>query len=143
MAERIYFPGFTTLQREMNRLFDEFLQSTEATTEAQATWTPRADLSETAEAYLIRMDLPGVARESLDLQFNEGVLTVTGQRTATYEAENETPRHVERPHGRFFRSFTLPQTIDPAGIKAELREGVLTIRIPKLAAHQPRKIAVE
>ncbi len=142
MAERIYFPGFTTLQREMNRLFNEFLQGAEAT-EAPAGWTPRADLSETAEAYLIRMDLPGVSKESLDLQFNEGVLTVSGERKAEYEGDQETVRHVERPHGRFFRSFTLPQTIDPAGIKAEMRDGVLTIRIPKLAAHQPRKITVE
>ncbi len=143
MADRIYFPGFTTLHREMNRLFDEFLRGAEATTEAPATWTPRADLSETAEAYLIRMDLPGVAKESLDIQFNEGVLTVSGERAAEYEGGQETVRHVERPHGRFFRSFTLPQTIDPAGIKAEMRNGVLTIRIPKLAAHQPRKITVE
>ncbi len=142
MADRIYFPGFTTLQREMNRLFDEFLRGAE-TTEGSATWTPRADLSETAEAYLIRVDLPGVAKDNLDIQFNEGVLTISGERRAEYEGDQETVRHVERPHGRFFRSFTLPQTIDPAGIKAEMRDGVLTIRIPKLAAHQPRKIAVE
>ncbi len=142
MADRIYFPGFTTLQREMNRLFDEFLRGAEATTEAPATWTPRTDLSETAEAYLIRMDLPGVAKENLDIQFNEGVLTVSGERAAGYEGGEETVRHVERPHGRFFRSFTLPQTTDPAGIKAEMREGVLTIRIPKQTTHQPRKITV-
>lgn len=142
MADRIYFPSFTTLQREMNRLFDDFLRGTE-TSEAPATWTPRADLAETDEAYLIRIDLPGVAKENLDLQFNEGVLTVSGERSAEYEGAEETVRHVERPHGRFFRSFTLPQTIDPAGIKAEMRDGVLTIRIPKLAAHQPRKIKVE
>ena len=103
-------------------------------------WAPAVDLYETAEQYRIAVELPGLTRDDFQIQVQDGKLLLRGQRKAR-QAEGEQFHRVERGHGQFARTFTLPHPIDEKDITADLRAGVLTITIPK-AAPQAHKIDV-
>ena len=137
----------STLQREVNRLFEEFFPirrweaEGELPTEGMtAVWTPRVDLAETDDSYLIFMDLPGVPKDSVKITFEEGVLRVSGERPMP--EENVRYYHIERPHGRFFRTFTFARNINPDNISASYKDGVLTITVPKAEESKPIKIEI-
>lgn len=133
-----------SLQREIDRVFDGFFtaRSNESNGSQSAVWTPRVDLAETEDAYLIHADLPGVAREDLDINFQDGQLAISGERKIEQTEEKPNFVRVERTSGSFFRSFTLPKTINPEEIKAEYADGVLTVHIPKAEEQRPRRIEV-
>lgn len=103
-------------------------------------WAPAVDLCETAEAFVVTAELPGVAREQVRIELHDGRLSLQGRRDARVPCEQY--HQVERGHGEFSRSFALPPTVDPEGISADLRDGVLTIIIPKLPQHGPRRVDV-
>jgi HSP20 family protein len=106
-----------------------------------AGWKPPVDLHETADEYVITAEVPGVAREAIDIQFHDGRLTLSGvraPRTCTYEQFHR----VERGHGSFSRSFQLPFPIDADSIRADLRDGVLTVTCPKDANAAARRIHI-
>ena len=127
-------------RRELGRFFDTL--NTGDAPDASSTWAPRADVVETDDAYELMLDLPGLSRDGLDVQFNDGTLTVTGERSVR-DAHREGRFHrVERSYGRFFRSFTLGSDVDPDAIEASFDDGVLTIRVPKAEARKPRRIDV-
>lgn len=134
---------FDLLRREMNRFFDDFLPSREAGDgQRSAVWTPRADLSETDDAYLIAIDLPGIRREDLEITMEDGTLKISGERSMESESENGQYYRIERAYGRFFRSFTFGPNADPNKIEATFDEGVLTIRVGKAEERKPRRIEV-
>ena len=130
---------FDLLRREMDRLFDSFGPSRE---DAPTVWAPRADIAESDDAYHLTLDLPGIASDRLDVTFEDGTLKVSGEREATRASESGRVHRVERSYGRFFRSFTLGNDVDPEGIEADLQDGVLTLRVPKAETAQPRRIEV-
>jgi HSP20 family protein len=103
-------------------------------------WVPPVDLYETADHYVISVELPGLSREDFQIGVQDGKVVLKGQRPPRH-AENEQFHRVERGHGQFSRSFALPQPIDETSIAADLRDGVLTVTIPKLA-QRPRRIEV-
>jgi HSP20 family protein len=108
-------------------------------------WAPAADVSETDGEYLIKAELPEVRKDDLNITVQEGVLTLAGERKEEKREDNEKLHRIERFHGSFSRRFTLPDDADEQGIKAESKDGVLVIHIPKLkVAHpQPRQIQVQ
>jgi HSP20 family protein len=108
-------------------------------------WAPAADVSETDGEYLIKAELPEVGKDDLNITVQEGVLTLAGERKEEKREENERLHRVERFHGSFSRRFTLPDDADEQGIKAESKDGVLVIHIPKqkVAHAQPRQIQVQ
>lgn len=130
---------FDLLRREMDRLFDSFGPTRD---EAPTVWAPRADIAETDDAYLLTLDLPGIASENLDVTFEDGTLKVSGQRASSHEIENGRMHRVERTFGRFFRSFLLGPDVDADAIEADLTDGVLSLRVPKAETAQPRRIEV-
>ncbi|MFN3597445.1 MAG: Hsp20/alpha crystallin family protein [Rubricoccaceae bacterium] len=134
-------PGIMGLRRDIDRLFDELFSGGENGNVEQV-WSPRTDLSETDEGYVIRMDVPGISREDISVDLHEGTLTVSGSRTSEHEEKNEKMHRVERFHGRFFRSFALPQAGDSERVSARLTDGVLTIEVPKREESRPRRIEV-
>ena len=134
-------PGFTSLRREIDRLFD-VLRSDQGDNDRNIVWAPRADLSESDDAYVIRMDVPGLSKDAVDVQLHDGTLTVSGERRSEHEEQDERMHRVERAYGRFYRSFSLPQAGNPENVAAEMNDGVLTIRVPKREESKPRKIAV-
>lgn len=111
--------------------------------EEGVTYTPRFDVMETKEGYVFKADLPGIKEEDLDVSVSGSRLTVSGKRE--YEERHEGERYycAERSYGSFTRTFTLPEGIDPGNIEANLRDGVLTLMVPKKETEQPRKISLK
>jgi HSP20 family protein len=103
-------------------------------------WVPPVDLYETADHYVISVELPGLARDDFEIGVQDGKVILKGQRPPR-QATAEQFHRVERGHGQFLRSFALPQPIDDKQISADLREGVLSVTIPKATA-RPRRIEV-
>ena len=94
-------------------------------------WNPRVDISENDGQYLVKADIPGVAKEDIKITVDNDVLTIQGERKQEQEEENKHFHRVERFYGSFIRSFTLPDDADAAALKAAAQEGQLTVTIPK------------
>jgi HSP20 family protein len=105
-------------------------------------WAPAFDVLEGDDHYLLRADVPGVARNDIDIQLERSVLTIRAERKAERSGDSRGYRRRERRPGRFCRQFTLPDTVDSAGISARVSDGVLEISIPKQAAATLRKITL-
>ena len=135
-------PGFGELQNEINRLFTSFGDS--ESSGATAGWRPNVDIQEYTDRFQLFIDLPGVDPSEVDITLDNGVLTVSGERRfpRPVEGEQVITRRSERGHGRFYRRFALPDTVDSQNVKATGRDGVLEITIPKQAKAQPRRIEV-
>jgi HSP20 family protein len=134
-----------TIQNEMNRLFNTlFDQPGQATRGNPATrrWIPPMDLVETADDYVLRADLPGLSEGDVNIELEDNVLTVSGERTGEHEGGEEGYFRVERAFGAFSRSLTLPDGVDPESVQANFDRGVLEIRIPKPQQRKPRKVAI-
>lgn len=106
-------------------------------------WTPTADISETAKEYLIKAELPEVKKEDVKITLDNGVITIAGERRHEKEQKDENEIRVESFYGTFARSFALPDNIDAKGIRAESKDGVLRVRIPKTQGEASQKIAIE
>jgi len=107
-------------------------------------WMPAVDIFETKDReYVVKAELPDMKREDISVTFENGVLTVTGERKAEFDQNEGTYHRSERVHGRFTRSFTLPATVDGNKINASYKDGVLTIRVPQREEAKPRQIAVD
>ncbi len=137
-------PELRRLQREFDRLFDGFLPARPAQDPQQeaAAWSPRVDLAETEDAYLIALDAPGISREHIEIHFHDGALSVSGRRDGPEAKEGVNHVRCERVYGPFYRAFALPKSVDPGRIEASYQEGVLSIRAPKAEESKPRRIEV-
>lgn len=104
-------------------------------------WTPPVDLYETAGGFVLTAELPGLSREAIEIHAEESRIALRGERAAGHVSCEQYHR-VERGHGRFSRTFLLPEPIDPEGVTADLKDGLLTVTIPKAAGRGARKIDV-
>jgi HSP20 family protein len=98
----------------------------------EAGWMPAVDLYETPDRYVVTVEVAGLSRDDIQIHVQDGRLTLKGERPA-HDPQSARFDRVERGHGRFARSFVLPQAVDAAAISADLDAGVLTIEIPKLS----------
>jgi HSP20 family protein len=105
-------------------------------------WMPATDVVEAEDHYVLRADLPGLAEEDVNIEVEDRILTLSGERKSEYETTEAGYHRVERAFGSFSRSVTLPEGIDPGTISAKFDRGVLEIRIPKPAQRKPRKISI-
>lgn len=112
------------------------------TSAATADWVPAADIEEHTDRFELCVDLPGVAANDVDITLEAGVLTLSGERHVARPTEPLSHHRRERGHGRFYRRFILPDSVDSEGVKARERNGVLEITIPKQAAAQPKRIKI-
>jgi HSP20 family protein len=108
----------------------------------QATFTPTFEVLERKDAYVFKADLPGIKEEELDITLTENRLTVSGKRDVEERKEGERYYVYERQYGAFTRTFSLPEGVDSEHVKAEFKDGVLTLVVPKRPEIQPRKIQV-
>jgi HSP20 family protein len=106
-------------------------------------WSPTADISETDREYIVRAELPGVARKDVKVTVEDGVLTLSGERQYEKEDKSERFHRVERFQGSFARSFSLPDCADASAISAESKDGTLTVHIPKTESAKPKAIDVK
>jgi HSP20 family protein len=121
------------------RLMDELMRSTAGNGNRVTGFTPLVDVHETEEEYLVKVDLPGVKADDVNVEVNENVLSISGSRVAEEAGQAQL---VERPYGSFVRTLTLPQGVDDDSIKAGYQDGVLELRIPKPAERKPKKITI-
>lgn len=133
---------FRRLQQEIDRLFDGATTNGHDDDRYSAVWSPRVDLAESDEAYEIYLDVPGMTKDDLEINFHEGTLTVRGERKQLHREEDTKFVRVERRYGQFYRSFTLPKAIITDDISAAYDNGVLTITVPKQEEMKPRRISV-
>jgi HSP20 family protein len=103
---------------------------------------PRADVIEREKEYVVKVDLPEVRKEDVKVLFEDGVLTIKGERKEEKEVKGETLHRTERFYGTFERSFALPDDVDPKGIHAECKDGVLMVSLPRVAVQKPRPLAI-
>ncbi|HZS40727.1 MAG TPA: Hsp20/alpha crystallin family protein [Polyangia bacterium] len=106
-------------------------------------FVPQFEVKETPDAYIFKADLPGVKEQDLEISVTGNRLSVSGKREQEERQENETFYAYERAYGSFTRSFTLPEGVDADHVQADLREGVLTLTVPKLPEMQPKKINIK
>lgn len=129
------------LQDEVARMFDD-RWPTPRDGESFG-WTPPVDIYEDEEGVTLRFDVPGVEVKDVDVRFENGILTLRGERKLEREDKKENYHRIERSYGTFTRSFTLPGTLDTEKIRAEAKNGVLSVHLPKRAEAKPRSIQVK
>lgn len=135
------FRDVSKVQDQMNRfLEDAFLRR--ASDSSLTTWAPEVDIHETGDALVLEADLPGMEEKDLDVRVEDNTLTIRGERKFEKKVSEENYLRVERSFGSFSRSFSLPQTFDAESVKADYRNGVLTIRVPKREEAKPRQVKV-
>ena len=131
------------LHRDLDRLFERRFGQAGDNGNTIYDWVPAVDIVEEKDQFVVRADVPGVEPEDIELNMDNGVLTVSGERKLENVTEQEGFRRIERASGRFLRRFTLPDTADAENIKAKSKNGILEVSIPKLPEVQARRITVE
>ena len=140
MLYRTSIAPFYSLRRDIDRLFEDVM----GRDAAQAGWTPVVDVREEENALVLELELPGVDPEQVEVTAENGVLTIRGEKRSERKEGDERRRWhmVERTHGAFHRAFQLPKGVDENQIEASFEHGLLTVRVPRSALPQPRRIEV-
>jgi len=138
---RDVFGELTGMQQEMNRLFDEFFGERQ-TEMSECAWTPMVDVSETETELRIRAELPGLNHEDIEINLQDNVLTLKGEKKQEQKEETENFHRIERCYGNFSRSFTLPANVKADAVQATFKNGILLITLPKTEEARPKKIEI-
>jgi HSP20 family protein len=138
------FKDLLSLQDRMNRLFDESVRNVKPGDEAlsSAIWSPAVDIYETDDEVVVKAELPEVDQKDIDIQIESNTITLRGERKFNKETKKENFHRIERAYGSFSRSFTLPGTIDQEKIRADYKDGILKISMPKREETKPKQIKV-
>ncbi len=135
------FRELNTLQREMNRLFQDFGTRGESEL-ATTSFVPAVDVYEDEHNITLKLEVPGIEQKDLDIRVENNTLTVRGERKFDKEEKEENFHRIERRYGSFVRSFTLPSTVDAENVNADYENGVLKIRLAKREEAKPKQIKV-
>jgi HSP20 family protein len=130
-----------TLQTDVNRVFDAFFGDRAANGRATR-WVPAIDLVETDEHFVLKVDLPGLEKDDVEIEVKDGLLTVSGERKAEHQESKDGYHRIERAYGSFSRSLTLPQGVDADQVQADFNQGVLEVRVPKPAERKPHRVQI-
>ena len=132
-----------SIQNEMNRLFGTVFDAPSPSNgNALRRWMPAMDLVETEDHFVLRADLPGLTEGDVNIEVQDGTLTISGEREAEHAEREKGWYRIERSFGSFNRSLTLPDGVDPDRIEASFANGVLEVRIPKPEERKPRRISI-
>jgi HSP20 family protein len=137
------FRDLVNMQREVGRLFDGLLSDVDGDGNFMASWSPRADVRENNESFVIEAELPGVNKSDVKITLHENVLTVKGEKKQEKEEKENNFHRIERSYGSFERSFSLPTNVKSDKIDAAYKDGVLTITLPKVEESKPKEIQVK
>lgn len=133
----------TSMQREMNRLFDSFFSEGEKEPEFLGNWSPSVDVKETADAINIIADLPGLKKDDIKITLRDNTLQISGEKKKEEEEKDATYHRVERVYGAFSRTFTLPAMVDSSKINAVFKDGELRLTLPKVEEAKPKEISIK
>ena len=141
------FRDLVSIQGRMNRLFDEaFRGATRGSGDEEewslGSWAPAVDIFEQDGHIVLKAELPGVDPKDVEVRVENNVLTLRGERKLDNDVQKENYHRVERAYGSFSRSFTLPSVVDTEKIKADYRDGVLRVNLPKREEARPKQISI-
>ena|SRR5687768_3221516 len=137
------FRDLSVLQERMNRLFEDAgrgYRGDEAA--ATTTWSPAVDIFETETEIMVKAELPGIERKDIALNLDNNVLTLKGERKFEKETRQENYHRIERSYGVFSRAFSIPAIVDEEKIRADYKDGILTIALPKKEQVKPKQIKI-
>ncbi len=134
-----------SMRKEFDRLFDSFFHgdTTDATSAFTSAWIPAVDIAERENDFVVKMELPGVAKEDVRITMQDDILTIRGEKKQEKESKGSEFRRVERSYGSFQRSFTLPASVKAGEIDASFSDGVLHVTLPKAEEARPKQIDVK
>ncbi|MGD0955446.1 MAG: Hsp20/alpha crystallin family protein [Candidatus Acidiferrales bacterium] len=135
------FQNLASLQDQVNRLFDTSFQG-RSDSSALTAWAPAVDIYETENELVLKADLPDINEKDLDVRIENNMLTIRGERKFEQKVKEDNYLRIERTYGSFSRSFSLPNTVSTEGIKAEYKNGVLTVELAKRAESKPKQVKV-
>ena len=135
------FRNFSVLQDQFNRMVESGLKASPDNS-ALTTWAPAVDIYETENDLVLKADLPEVAEKDIDIRVESNMLTIRGERKFEESVKEDNYLRVERAYGSFSRSFSLPTTVDTESIKANYKNGVLTVELPKRAESKPKQVKI-
>ncbi len=138
------FREMTTLQNRLNSIFQDFNRgNAENEPVATAAFVPPVDIYEDGQKIVLKLEVPGMKQEDLDIQLENNTLIVRGERKFEKEEKEENFHRIERRYGSFYRAFTIPNTVNPDSVKADYDAGVLSIKLEKRAEAKPKQIKVQ
>ena len=138
------FRDVATLQNRLNTLFQDFNRgNNENDLVPAAAFVPPVDIYEDDHKIVLKLEVPGMKQDDLDIQLENNTLTVRGERKFEKEEKEENFHRIERRYGSFYRAFTIPNTVNPEGVKADYDAGVLRIQLEKRAEAKPKQIKVQ
>ena len=138
------FRELEEVSERLNRMFARPASRTNGKeTMIVADWTPSVDISETEGEYQIKAEIPDVKKEDVKVSLEDGVLTIQGERKYEKEEKGKKFHRIERSYGSFVRTFSLPDVIDEEKVKAEFKDGVLNLHLPKSEKAKPKAIEVK
>jgi len=137
------FRDLISVQQELNRLFDDLMSRRLEAGGEGAMWVPAVDISETADAVRVQLEIPGVQKEDVKVSVTNNVLTVRGEKKMEKEVKEENYHRIERAYGSFVRSLELPTVVAADKVKATYENGVLTVVLPKSEEVKPKEIPIE
>ena len=123
--------GMTTFKREMDRLFERFLEPVWAEMSQVGEWEPKADVTEDGDAITVKAELPGVEQKDIAVSIQDGMLLINGEKESEKEEKDKRYHRVERTYGAFSRAMRLPSAVDGSKATADFKNGVVTITLPK------------
>ena len=137
------FRDLSVLQERMNRLFEDAGRGYRGDdASATTTWSPAVDIFETENEIMVKAELPGIERKDITLNLDNNVLTVKGERKFEKETRQENYHRIERSYGGFSRAFSIPAIVDDEKIRADYKDGILTIALPKKEQVKPKQIRI-
>src|SRR6202162_6725104 len=134
--------GSTTLQDEVNRLFEDNFTRDRSGHADLATWAPPVDIYETENELVVKAELPDFQDKDIDVRITNNTLTIRGERKFEAGVKEENYLRIERAYGSFMRSFSLPNTVSSENIPADYRNGILTLHMAKREESKPKQIKV-
>ena len=132
-----------SLRREMNRMFDNFFHGVDEPSLFNGSWVPAVDVAEEDDAYVVKVELPGVNKEDVKITLESNILTIRGEKKAENDVQQKNYHRTERTYGSFQRSFTLPTIVKNDKIDAVYKDGILTVSLPKAEEAKPKQIEVK
>lgn len=135
------FRNVSSLQEQVNRWFESSLPN-RGDNSALTTWAPVVDIYETESELVLKADLPDINEKDLDVRVENNMLSIRGERKFEQQVKEDNYLRIERRYGSFSRSFGLPNTLNTEAIKAEYKNGVLTVELPKRAESKPKQVKI-